>query len=230
MLFLFFLQLIPSRSSLPRATWLIHPSLYHSFPSAAELLHLRFAASQLWRYEEKKNIHWDILSLICSVWESNPLNSDLFSIKSDSSLWDSCAKLSSFKDIRLWKLEKSPASTPTWEFFLFYFVLYFVMQGRRPLLFYFSSFWWDIKHCNRSGLFSFRLPTHTRYFNYVAAIWAPKKRRRRKSECCSSVTVKPQHFFFLYWLYWWAHLQLYCCLLLCCCQKMETLIYSEQNF
>ncbi len=67
-------------------------------------------------------------------------------------------------------------------------------REEEPLLFYFSSFWWDTKHCIRSGLFSFCLPTHTRYFNYIAAIWAFKKKKIKK-ECCSSITVKPQHFF-----------------------------------
>lgn len=36
--FLFFVQLIPSPSLLLRANWPIRPSLYHSFPSAADLL------------------------------------------------------------------------------------------------------------------------------------------------------------------------------------------------
>lgn len=40
--FSFFVQLIPSLSSLLRATWPTRPSLYHSFPSAADLLCLLF--------------------------------------------------------------------------------------------------------------------------------------------------------------------------------------------
>lgn len=52
MLLLFFVQLIPSPSLLPRANWPIRPSLYHSFPSAADLLYLIFAASPLWCCEK----------------------------------------------------------------------------------------------------------------------------------------------------------------------------------
>lgn len=69
--FSFFVQLIPSLSSLLRATWPTRPSLYHSFPSAADLLST-FPPSTLWWCCGGKKILWDALSAICSVWKSSP--------------------------------------------------------------------------------------------------------------------------------------------------------------
>lgn len=70
--FSFFVQLIPSLSSLLRATWPTRPSLYHSFPSAADLLCLLFHRRHSDDVVEGKKILWDALSAICSVWKSSP--------------------------------------------------------------------------------------------------------------------------------------------------------------
>lgn len=124
-----------------------------------------------------KKILWDVLSVICSVWDSNlqAAGTSLFSIVSRILRCETAELNLSFKDSGLWQLEKCPASTPTWSFFLFCFSW---CSEEDHFCFIFSSFWWDTRDCIRSGFFSFCWPTHTRYFNYNAAIWALKKEEK----------------------------------------------------
>lgn len=110
---LFFVQLIRSPSSLLRANWPIPPCLYHSSPSAADLLYLNFwhLCSDVVETNKKKNIR-----VGCIIWDSNPWDF-CFLI----SLWThrcEIAEINFGQDNRLLRLQENPASVPLTVFFI----------------------------------------------------------------------------------------------------------------
>ncbi len=220
MLFLLFMQLIPSLSLLLPATWPIRPFLYRSFPSAVDILCLNSAASPL-RWCEKSLLGHTVSNLLClgrliRAVRWGPLWSvfnqvRFFSVRLQSNTL-------SFKDIRLWQSGKCPSVTPSWE--IFYFVFYDAEKTTYVLFFLFLM-GHKILHQVRSLSFVFPLIQGI----LIMLLQYEFLKKKKTQECCSSILEKPLHCFF-WWQ--WAHLQLYCCLLLCSCQKMETLIYSQQ--
>lgn len=140
---------------------------------------------------------WDILSVICSVWEANPPRgsrdlSDLFYINSDS-----CSESAELSSVfwGLWTVAIGELSRLHANMGALFFS--FFSDAEKKTTFVFPLFFdgdWNIA----SGQdFSLCLPTHTVYFNFIPAIWALKRKRQKEEirHCCSSITVKPLHFF-----------------------------------
>ena len=108
-----------------------------------------------------KQILWDVLSVICSVWEFNPPpgkqgprrsvsnQAGFFAVRLLSSTL-------SFKDIRLWRSEKCPASTPTWE--VFFLSCFFYDAEKTTFILFFPLFDGTQNIASGQNMFSFVYP------------------------------------------------------------------------
>ncbi len=192
MLFLLFMQLIPSLSLLLPATWPIRPFLYRSFPSAVDILCLNSAASPL-RWCEKNLLGHTVGNLLClgriiRAVRWGPLWSVFNQVRFFSVRLQSYTL--SFKDIRLWQSGKCPSITPSWE--IFYFVFYDAEKTTYVLFFLFLM---GHKTLHQVRSLSFVFPLIQGILIMLLQYEFLKK--KKKQVCCSSILEKPLHCFFL---------------------------------